>query len=55
MGALYWKAEAPNATFCSATSGIRGRWVSYVAIAAARRKSAKQHLILGNVQSARKR
>ena len=51
-GALYRKAEAPNATFCITSSGIRGRWVSYVAIAVARRKSAKQHLILRNAQSA---
>ena len=54
-GALYWKAEAPNATFCSTPSGTRGRWVSYVAIAVAGRKSAKQHLILKNAQSATER
>ena len=54
-GAIYWKAEAPNATFFSTASGTRGPWASYVAIAAARRKSAKQHLILVNAQSATER
>ena len=51
-GALYWKAEAPNATLFLTASGTRGQWASYVAIAAARRKSAKQYLILINARSA---
>ena len=54
-GALYWKAEPPNATFFLTASGTRGQWASYVAIAAARRKSANQHPILVNAQSATER
>ena len=54
-GALYWKAEALNATFCLTASGTRGQWASYVAIAAVRRKSTDQDLIPVNAQSATER